>query len=135
VICYASRTLLDGKRNYGATEKELLAIVWATEHFRAYLYGTQFTLVTDHQPLTHLKSITNNSARLTRWRLKLAENNFTPEYKSGSENTNADALSRASIQHNTEEEPNEELPMISITQKIMREELSDYRRNKQYKYK
>lgn len=36
-------------------------------------------------------------SRLTRWRLKLSEYNYTPIYKQGKFNTNADALSRIEI--------------------------------------
>lgn len=41
------------------------------------------------------------NSRLTRWKLKLSEYDFTVIYKKGSSNTNADALSR--IQINNEE--------------------------------
>ena len=39
VICYATRVLSDTK--YSQTEKEMLAVVWAVEHFHIYLYGAQ----------------------------------------------------------------------------------------------
>ena len=94
VIFYASRSLKDCERNYSAIEKELLAIVFAVEKFKYYLYGREFTINTDHNPLTYLNNVTLASSRLTRWRLKLSEYNFKIIYKRGVTNSNADALSR-----------------------------------------
>ena len=51
VISYASRSLSDREKAYSATEKEALAAVFATDHFRPYLLGKKFTLVTDHSAL------------------------------------------------------------------------------------
>ncbi|RVW30559.1 Retrovirus-related Pol polyprotein from transposon 297 [Vitis vinifera] len=39
VIYYASKTLNEAQRNYTTTEKELLAVVFALDKFRAYLVG------------------------------------------------------------------------------------------------
>ena len=50
VISYASRALSDVESRYSQTEREMLAIVWALEHFHLYLYGSEFTIVIDHRP-------------------------------------------------------------------------------------
>ena len=47
-IAYASRSLDPHEKNYGVTELETLAIVWAIRHFRAYLLGHRTTVFTDH---------------------------------------------------------------------------------------
>jgi hypothetical protein len=93
-IAYASRTLTNPEKNYPTIEKESLAIVRGCKHFRQYLYGRTFTIVTDHRPLTWIFSAKDPSSRLLRWRLKLEEYDYEVVCKKGSENKNADALSR-----------------------------------------
>lgn len=100
-VCYASRTLSDSELNYSTIEKELLAIVWATKYFRPYLFGRKFKIITDHKPLQWIMNLKEPNSRLTRWRLKLSEFDYTVIYKKGKFNTNADALSR--VQINNEE--------------------------------
>ena len=51
VIAYASRALSDVEKRYSQTEKEALSIIWGVEHFHLFLYGREFTLITDHKPL------------------------------------------------------------------------------------
>ena len=51
IIAYSNRALTDVESRYSQTEKEVLAIVWAIEHFHLYLYGHSFELDSDHLPL------------------------------------------------------------------------------------
>ncbi|GBG83861.1 hypothetical protein CBR_g37658 [Chara braunii] len=48
VVEYASKSVPACKRNYAAPTGECYAALWGISHFRAYLYGRKFTLVTDH---------------------------------------------------------------------------------------
>ena len=50
-VAYASRFLNNLEERYSTNELELLAVVWSLEHFKYYLYGSHFTLQTDHQAL------------------------------------------------------------------------------------
>ena len=93
-IAYASRTLNEHEINYSTTEKKLLGIVWGTKYFRPYLYGNKFKIRTDHRPLVWLMSMKDPNSKLARWKERLDEYNFEIEYKKGSLNSNADALSR-----------------------------------------
>ena len=93
VVSYASRTLTAREQNYTAMEKEALAVVFATKHFRVYLLGNQFQLVTDNSALKWLHSV-EAKGRLARWVMDLQEYNFTIKHRAGSANQNADALSR-----------------------------------------
>ncbi|KAL5516149.1 hypothetical protein EMCRGX_G001420 [Ephydatia muelleri] len=66
VISYASRTLNKAERKYCATRREMLALVWAIQHFRAYLYGKRFTVRTDHSSLKWLQSFHEPEGQVAR---------------------------------------------------------------------
>ena len=72
-IGYFSRSLTDAERNYSASERECLAVVWCVFMLRPYLLGTQFTVRTDHHAPRWLLNLTDVSGRLARWRLRLAD--------------------------------------------------------------
>jgi len=94
VIAYASRTLNNAEKNYSATELECLAVVWGIRHLRGYLEGYAFTVVTDHQALRWLQKMDSPTGRLGRWALELQQYTFNVQYRRGSLNRVADALSR-----------------------------------------
>ena len=94
VVYYASRTLNSAQMNYSTTEKELLAVVFALNKFRAYLIGSPITIFTDHAALKYLLSKKDAKARLIRWILLLQEFDLTIKDKKGVENVVADHLSR-----------------------------------------
>jgi len=116
-IAYASRILNPAEGNYSTIEKELLAITYCTNHFRPYLYGRKFTLITDHQPLVWIHKVKDPTSRLIRWRLKLKEYNYEVVYKCGSMNKNADALSR-----NPPRELSKEIAIVEIVDVTKEEE-------------
>lgn len=99
VVEYASRSLNTTEKNYSTTEKELLAIIFGIEHFRYYLLGRKFKIITDHNPLKFLDSVKQNS-KLIRWKLKLAEYDYEIVYKPGKEHGNVDYLSRVKLETN-----------------------------------
>jgi hypothetical protein len=65
-IGYASRTFNEGEKNYNTVEKELAAFVWRVKHFRPYLYGRWFKIVSDHKPLTWIMSVKDPGSKLLR---------------------------------------------------------------------
>jgi RNase H-like domain found in reverse transcriptase/Reverse transcriptase (RNA-dependent DNA polymerase)/Retroviral aspartyl protease len=91
---YYPRTLNGAERNYSTPEKECLAVVWAILLLRPYLEGTSFTVRSDQVALKWLLSFKDPSGRLARWRLRLAEFDFTIQYRPGIKNNLADGCSR-----------------------------------------
>ena len=89
-----SKMMKPAERNYGTTEKGCLAIIHAALHFRPYLYGRQFTIISDHEPLKWIDSVKPPVQRLIRWRTRLREYQYQFLHKPGRLNVNADALSR-----------------------------------------
>lgn len=94
VIAYASRSLNVHERNYGITELECLAVIWAVKHFHHYLHGQKFLIITDHAALTHLKNMANPVGKLGRWLMTLNGYNFEILNRPGKQHSNVDFLSR-----------------------------------------
>ncbi|RVW12639.1 Retrovirus-related Pol polyprotein from transposon opus [Vitis vinifera] len=115
VIYYASKTLNEAQKNYTTTEKELLAVVFALDKFRAYLVGSSIVVFTDHSALKYLLTKQDAKARLIRWILLLQEFNLQIRDKKGVENVVADHLSRLVIAHDSHGLPiNDDFPEESL---------------------
>ncbi|KAJ8713809.1 hypothetical protein PYW08_007429 [Mythimna loreyi] len=93
-VSYASRKLSDGEKKYSTTEKECLALVWALNYFKHFLWGLKFQVMTDHKALCWLRSRRDMNGRLARWSLCIQAYDFDIVHCAGRDNVIADFLSR-----------------------------------------
>ena len=93
-ICYASKALPKSQTKYSASRRELLAIVTFTRHFRHYLLGRKFTIVTDHGALQWLHNFKDPDRMTTRWLERFASFDYTVRHRPGTSIGHADGLSR-----------------------------------------
>ena len=96
-VAFSSRALSPPEKNYGVTELETLAVVWAMQHFNAYLYGHEVTVVTDHSAVKVILQMPNLNGKHAPWWLKVFGSGVKKidiVYRPGRENSKADALSR-----------------------------------------
>ena len=72
-IAFASKSLMDAETRYANIERELLAIVFACQHFSTYLLGRSFVAESDHKPLEMIamKNLVNAPPCLQRMLLEL----------------------------------------------------------------
>ncbi|MBW0557792.1 hypothetical protein O181_097507 [Austropuccinia psidii MF-1] len=96
VICYISRQLKDSEARYGATQTELLCLVWALEKLHYYLEGAVFEVYIDCTALKSLLNMKTTNRHILRWQIAIQEyrGNMTIIYKEVKSHTNADGLSR-----------------------------------------
>ncbi|RDX86785.1 Retrovirus-related Pol polyprotein from transposon 17.6, partial [Mucuna pruriens] len=83
VISYTSQTMELAHINYITTEKELLAIVFPLDKFRAYLLGSKVIVFSNHVALKYLVKKLDAKPRLIRWMLLLQKFNLEFKDKKG----------------------------------------------------
>ena len=98
-ISYFSRKLTPAETRYSAFDRELLAIYLAIRHFRHFVEGRQFHVLTDHKPLAY--ALSSDSAGYTPRQVHHLDyiSQFTSDIRhvKGVHNAAADALSRIEV--------------------------------------
>jgi transposase InsO family protein len=93
-ISFVSSSLTKGQKNYSATRRELLSIVFALKSFHNYVWGTKFKLLTDHKALTFLFTQKHVNFMLRSWLDFLVDYSFDVVHCPGLLNVIPDCLSR-----------------------------------------
>ena len=95
-VAFHSRKMVPAELNYDIHDKEMLAIVTAFKVWRVYLEGAQQTIIikTDHKNLTFFTTTKELTRRQARWAEVLSQYDFKIVHCRGTENAQADALSR-----------------------------------------
>ena len=106
-VAFASTSLTTAQRNYANIERETLAMVYGVNKFHTYVFGKEFTLISDHKPLEMIwrKPLGSAPPRLQRMLVKLQGYDVNVKYRPGKTMVLADALSRLPNPQNTNEIP------------------------------
>lgn len=94
VVAYFSKTTQGAESRYHSYELETLAVVKALQHFRHYLIGLKFKVVTDCNALKATERKKDILPRVARWWVYLQDFTFDIEYRKGTQMSHADYLSR-----------------------------------------
>ena len=94
VLAYASKTLTKSQQNYCTTMRELYAVVYFLRHFKHYLMGRHFDILTDHSSLVWIKNFKDADGMLSRWLTVIDTYDFSIFHRKGSQMRHVDALSR-----------------------------------------
>lgn len=94
-VAYISKYLSPKNQALSVYDKELLALVYAVEKWHSYLSIKPFVIRMDQKSLRHLLEQKLSTPSQFGWLTKLMGMNYKIQYKKGSDNSVADALSRA----------------------------------------
>ena len=99
ILGYHSHKFTRAELNFSVREKELLAVMRASERFESFfLTTTKVTIFTDHKSLeTIISSNNQQSQRLERWTAHLSRFNINFVYRPAAQLTVPDAISRMDL--------------------------------------
>ncbi|MBW0558766.1 hypothetical protein O181_098481 [Austropuccinia psidii MF-1] len=103
-ICFISRKIKPAEARYGASQVELLFLVWALEKLNYFLEGCVFELITDCTTVKSLLNMNTPNMHMLRWQIAIQEyrGNMIIVCKDGNIHKNADGLSRCPLPNNIE---------------------------------
>ena len=98
-ISYFSKKLRPPETRYSTFDRELLAVYLAIKHFRHFVEGREFHVLTDHKPLTFALSthFDKYTPRLVRHLDYISQFTTDIRHVTGTNNPVADALSRIGV--------------------------------------
>ena len=80
------------QRSWLTIEREAYAALVALQKYRSWIFLSEVTVHSDHNPLSYLTESSPKSAKLMRWALALQEFSLTFKYRAGRNNAAADCL-------------------------------------------
>lgn len=128
VIAYGSHVLTSTEKRWSTYDRELWAIVWSIRHFRQYLMGHSFRIITDHKPLLSLRRMVldgDPTGCRARWALEIELYDWTIEYRHGHKHANADAMSHRPDKESREIANNSEIKSVHLVTTSMQTEVTE----------
>ena len=98
-IAFFSRPITAHHAKLPAYEREFIRLVQAVRHWQLYLWGQHFLVTTNHYSLKFLLDQRLSIVPQHQWMRQPLGFDFNVEYKPGSSNLAADALSRRDTEH------------------------------------
>ena len=98
-IAYFSKKLRPAETRYSTFDRELLAVYLSIKHFRYFVEGREFFVLSDHKPLTYALAVHTDkyTPRQTRHLDFISQFTTDIRHVKGNDNSVADALSRAPV--------------------------------------
>ena len=117
-MSFFSKSLQPAETKYSTFSLELLSIYFSIRHFRHFLEGREFYVLTDHKPFTHALSSSSShySPRETRHLDFISQFTSHIRYVQGKDIPFADALSRMDINALTAPTPPLDYTLIAQAQ-------------------
>jgi hypothetical protein len=118
IVSTASRVLTAAESKFSVCEQELLAVVYALQKFRLYIFGQHVTVYSDNKALSFMKKCNLVSNRITRWIMQIQEYDLEIVHIKGTDNFLADIMSRNPVGLTGEQVQNMSRPREIMVTKI-----------------